>query len=242
MPNHVTNIIEIVDLGGATLDQVRSLFVNNDGHVDFNIIVPKPECLDNFNPHHGIVTTAKAVLQLPPEGNSLLALMEADSREKALSKMETMSDEEKEFVDQATLNYEKCGYVYWYDWCTDKWGTKWNAYDQPSEGFPNEAMTFHFNTAWSHPGDLIEIISKRAPETTFHIKFADEDLGNNCGTYTIKNGVLTDVNIAPKGIHKEYVKLAFEIVYGDDDPRSHGLDENWEYSDEVYEAYHEEVE
>ena len=243
MPNHITNIIKIENAGGTDMKEIRAAFLNENNHVDFNVITPSPKCLEGFEPHHGIITTAKAMVQADVSGNRLVAGLEFSNREEALEKKDELSEADALAVDRAIKNYKECGYVYWFDWQNANWGTKWNAYSQPDEGYPDSETVFRFDTAWSHPVTLIEKLSARLPDVTFSIKFADEDTGSNCGTYTIKNSEAMNENIAPRWDEmtddqkKEFTKLAFEIRYENEDPRSHGYDENWQYSDDVYEQY-----
>lgn len=50
----------------------------------------------------------------------------------------------------------------WYDWNSDNWGTKWNAYDINIEsewdGGDCCEMEIHFDTAWSAPFPIIEAL------------------------------------------------------------------------------------
>lgn len=73
----------------------------------------------------------------------------------------------------------------WYEWSCHHWGTKWNACDAWMNG-----KTFHFDTAWSAPEPVIAELAKKFPNAKFTHKFADEDIGHNCGVYVYKNGVL----------------------------------------------------
>lgn len=249
MPNHITNVIEIESLNGVELSDVRATFVDDEGFVNFNVITPVPEGLQDFEPHSGVVYAAKALAEAPIEGNLLLASLEIENRAKELNKYKTpeelggYSQEERDAIDRAVNNIHTCGYAYWYDWNVEHWGTKWNAYGQSENGHPQGATRFTFETAWNHPDKLIKKMSEKNPAVEFSIKYADEDTGSNCGSYTIINGEVSNKNIAkPWGEQtdeekKENTKFAFELRYSDVDPRSHGYDENWIYSDEVYEAY-----
>ncbi len=76
----------------------------------------------------------------------------------------------------------------WYDWSLENWGTKWDV----SETFEDENGYICFDTAWSTPVEIINLLSERFPNLTFEVQYADEDLGNNCGIYSIKNGAELD--------------------------------------------------
>jgi hypothetical protein len=76
----------------------------------------------------------------------------------------------------------------WYDWSVENWGTKWDV----SETHEDENGYICFDTAWSTPVELICFLSEKYTNLSFEVKFADEDIGNNCGTYTFNNGIEID--------------------------------------------------
>lgn len=71
----------------------------------------------------------------------------------------------------------------WYSWHTHFWGTKWNA----DETQVIDDYTVEFDTAWNMPDGIFKAISKKY-STFINVKYADEDLGSNCGTCTYENG------------------------------------------------------
>lgn len=245
MPNHVTNVITIANSGGIPLETIRKAFINDEGHVDFNVIMPEPECLVGFEPHMGIVSVANAKMHAPINGHPMIAMLELSNREKSLEEYENMSDNDKDMVERAIENIKECGYAYWYDWrnADGNWGTKWNAYSQPEEGHPENATSYMFETAWSHPFKLIKMVSKKLPEVTFSIQYADEDTGSNCGVYEIKDGEILSEDIAPSYSDMtdeqkaHYTKMAFTLTHPDDDPREYGYGEDWKYDEELAEQY-----
>ena len=71
----------------------------------------------------------------------------------------------------------------WYDWHCIKWGTKWNAYD----GYIKRGKTwvmFVFSTAWSFPIPVANKVIHLFKECNIEFRFADEDIGSNCGKIT----------------------------------------------------------
>jgi len=237
MPNHITNIIEITDAGDVSLEDIRKVFLNDDNKIDFNVIYKMPECLENFQPHSGVLSAASAIISASISNNPLLANLETSS-------LEGFSKEDKALVRRAIANFNKCGYMYWYDWSNAGWGTKWNAYDQPEDGFPLDCTKFRFQTAWSHPYQLIELIALKLPTVEFFIQFADEDLGSNCGNYKIKNNVTYEEGIAPpyreqtEEQKKHYIKLAFNLCNPGVDPASYGYDDRWVFDEEIESNYY----
>ena len=79
------------------------------------------------------------------------------------------------------------GVTDWYEWRIKNWGTKWDCYD-----INGGEELIEFNTAWTTPIELIKYLSHKFPAITFTIKYASEDIGNNCGTYIIKNGIIIE--------------------------------------------------
>ena len=73
----------------------------------------------------------------------------------------------------------------WYNWRIQNWGTKWNAYDQIKTEKPNE---LYFLTAWSAPSEIYEALTKKFPNLTIEVDYADEDIGCNCGKMVFKDG------------------------------------------------------
>ena len=74
----------------------------------------------------------------------------------------------------------------WYDWSCWNWGTKWNSYGNSFDGH-----TLTFQTAWAAPPPVIEKLSEMYPDVTISHRWADEDLGCNCGERDYRNGEIT---------------------------------------------------
>lgn len=72
----------------------------------------------------------------------------------------------------------------WYKWSVQFWGTKWGAYEAKRDG-----NTIRFRTAWSCPMPVLAAISIRWPTLTLRVEYADEDHGQNFGTFTLRHGV-----------------------------------------------------
>ena len=68
----------------------------------------------------------------------------------------------------------------WYAWRNKYWGTKWGAYDAYTN-IGTSTITFVFSTAWSAPFPVYEQLLKKYPELVWEVRFADEDIGSNCG-------------------------------------------------------------
>jgi hypothetical protein len=101
---------------------------------------------------------------------------------------------------------KKYGKNNWYDWSYTNWGTKWNAYDMDKI----DDYSMQFSTAWSMPDPVIKALSRLFPEIVVKIKWADEDIGCNCGEIHYRRGkpILTSI---PDDQSKEAYELSFEL-------------------------------
>ena len=149
MPNHVTNSL----LAPA---HVIDALLDEDGHIDFNLIVPQPENIETggCNGEHA------------PD------------------------------------------VICWYTWNTIKWGTKWNGYE--TDRVSDELLTFE--TAWSTPIPVFEALAAKFPDEEFSVKWADENLGYNCGTMQAADGDLSVSEI--EGGSEEALEFASRLKYG----------------------------
>ena len=80
----------------------------------------------------------------------------------------------KQYVD----NIKNYGFAQWYDWCNEKWGTKWNVEDDVDVEYDekNEEYVICFNTAWSPPYGIIEEYSKLCEyDEDFDWEYENED-------------------------------------------------------------------
>jgi hypothetical protein len=55
-----------------------------------------------------------------------------------------------------------------------------------------------FETAWSCPEGLLKKVSERFPDDPITVTYADENIGSNCGTFTLKGGQIVERDIAPR--------------------------------------------
>ncbi len=111
---------------------------------------------------------------------------------------------------QAITNFQNYGATTWYDWSVRNWGTKWNSYDPYKE----DDHSLVFSTAWSAPHPVVEALSKKFPDVSFHHEWADEDIGYNCGSMDYRNGEVVSA-FEPESM-KEAIAFA-NRVWGYDD-------------------------
>jgi hypothetical protein len=88
-----------------------------------------------------------------------------------------------ESARKALFNIDNYGVKDWYEWSVKNWGSKWNSSESVFED-----GKIHFQTAWSVPEPVFIELSKIHPDVKMRVIFADEDLGNNCGEFTLLDG------------------------------------------------------
>lgn len=220
MPNHITNILRIVASEGLTA-QIKSDIKSVDEkgvtlHIDFNKILPMPESLNitsGSTTENGI-----AILEYRNgDDRKMREIMKYDRNNGFATPEDLIEDMLKRgFVNleeaQKALDNERLyGHRDWYGWSNANWGTKWNAYSTDDRG---EDM-ISFETAWSTPYPVLVALSAKYPDATFHVRFADEDFGNNVGEYSLQNGRILNENIPEGGSEKAYEMAADITGYKD---------------------------
>lgn len=79
----------------------------------------------------------------------------------------------KKYID----NINNHGYSQWYDWCNEKWGTKWNVDDEVEVDYDSSTEKYEicFNTAWNPPYGIIEEYSKLCGDNEFDWEYMNDD-------------------------------------------------------------------
>lgn len=180
---------------------------NNEGEIDFNTVLPRPAIFEEFGEFIAFISESDLNsfiehLNAKDKENGLEPLSErlAKTPIQELAKVASQAREYIEceavtFVDKVLiLDNAKDLALHTYcklitgssdplDWSTDHWGTKWNA----SEVIIDDKY-LEMQTAWGFPFPVIYELSKKFPDETISVDYADEDLGYNCGSFAVKNG------------------------------------------------------
>lgn len=184
MPNHTANILEICGSKSEIdrfVQQVTSKYEDGDDHnFDFNKIVEMPECL-NIGGVPGDSGEPEAVLQAKIDD----------------PKTEDWDREQADKVLQMRKNKREVGYASWYDWCIDKWGTKWGAYDIGDwQFFAHNDKYFgclYYQTAWSPPTELLIEASRQFHDLNF-VNLAVDEGGGFVVQQFFDNGELSEID------------------------------------------------
>lgn len=187
MPNWVTTRI-------SAPKHVIEAMMNDDGRIDFKKMAPFPGPRDEWDGFcMAAEEAAEIVCGVPLNDHPLVAQLQAANRKSFdITKLSERSFDQ--FVG-FLQNYRACGYLHSMDFARKVWGTKWNACNSVAN--PDEG-TASFDTAWSCPEPVLVTLSQRFPDDEISVTYADEDIGSNCGTFTLKGGAIVESDIAPQ--------------------------------------------
>lgn len=110
--------------------------------------------------------------------------------DKIIPEPKTKEDCPEEFIRTASSHIQEQEgkpWFDWYKWHLTNWGTKWGAYDCYTI-IGKSYVKFVFSTAWSLAFPVMERLHLLG--YNIDIKFADENIGSNCGklSYTKETG------------------------------------------------------
>lgn len=170
-------------------------YFNEEGELDFNKVIPKPEIFSHIKfqlfsqktweieaKFMNFVIHKEKYLE-KENINELIMLFLNKLGEKLEGKnFEEILKNNPENETALALAPVYCETLYGKTnaahWCTENWGTKWNASDQyKCDDY------IEFTTAWSMPDKIIKKIIEENPNEPLKILFNDEALGENCGIW-----------------------------------------------------------
>ena len=231
MPNHVDNHIEFngdkqrID---AMLNKIKS-DEYGIGTIDFKKIISMPETLNieaGSRTDHGL-KAYREFIEVYTAGRSDKEALKAleniptESENAFLRQRTDIKRDEWELGKTAWQNIQKYGAPTWYEWSITNWGTKWNAYGYEEGTDYSACDELTFQTAWSAPHPILRKLSEMFPEIVFKHRWADEDIGMNCGERCYLGGEKIDEFI-PEGIRA----TEFALEVWDYDPLELGLAKN----------------
>lgn len=190
MPNHISNRLEITANSAEELNTFLTAIKGKekiDGDypvIDFNNIIPMPEELRNTSAssdtengiYYYLVKTNQEELLKPILRYSEVYSMDR-FKEFSPERMEELFAIGEKYVGI----FKRHGAKDWYDWSNANWGTKWNAYETYLETLDEYSVILSFQTAWCGVPNIIQKLTEMFPTITFDYKYADEDMGYNCG-------------------------------------------------------------
>ena len=253
MPNHVHNILsfkgdqsEISRLLSLIQYDDEEEENNGIGTIDFNKVIPMPKELHE-TPESSTKSDGMALVlhfsnpknkksyeginkMSPSDFEYYVSMYKNENKFRTVKT--TLSDKEVQRMTQYTSidelislgvkalgNMKKYGATCWYPWAIKNWGTKWNSYDNWYDG----KSIITFNTAWSAPHSVIEKIAEMFPSVEIIHRWADEDIGSNCGKFTYKDGKCVK-GFTDKTMSEDEAAMYAEAIW-DTDVDFHKVDE-----------------
>lgn len=187
MPNWVANRLKVI----GDKNKVQEFLTHIKGQeresevIDFNTIVPMPVSLRDTESSTRVST-------------AVLYYLEQTQNDELLSKVKNFlptlpfpyfeKETESELQELYSLGekyvkiFEETGYLSWYEWSIDNWGTKWNATSSYTINLYDNEVDVLFDTAWSGVPELIDRLVASFPHLYFEYDFADEDFCYNTGS------------------------------------------------------------
>ena len=101
------------------------------------------------------------------------------------------------------------GFLCWYDWSLENWGTKWNACDSDGafQDVEDDEILIQFDTAWTAPFPVVHALSKKFPtaEITLHSSYEG---GDDDDVVTFEDGfIISEEEIPhPDNDYEEYAE------------------------------------
>lgn len=221
MPNWVTNRVKFNKRGEEILKKIivkkeKVELGEVDIYFDFNKVIPMPKELDiidgsikniaiqyalskktkeekesiieNLIKNHYINSAKYSKAEMEKENENFISHIANNTHPECnFSKLNINNLED---LGNAYINnIRKYGYSTWYEWRIANWGTKWNSHSV----YIINNNEIEFDTAWSCPVPILVELSNQFKDVEIEVEYADEDIGHNCGTITIKNGEIEDM-------------------------------------------------
>ena len=193
MPNHVTNVVTFRGDQERVYEALKRIQKDDEGigTIDFNKIVPMPESLEieaGSRTDAGLKAYSDFISEclLEDRVRHIEDLRITEKRERGyLEDHGEINKDDFALGKTAYSNLQMYGTPTWYEWRIRNWGTKWNAYNCE---FDAANIELRFDTAWSAPHQILSRLALMYPGLEIEHKWADEDIGYNCGRSEYRDG------------------------------------------------------
>ena len=108
------------------------------------------------------------------------------------------NDERQMCIDENRSN--------WYDWNSENWGTKWNAYATKVFTNDNDTLEFTFQTAWNIPQPIIDVLFDLFSDCEIHYLAVDEG-----GYFAVEITKNEEGEIKEKDLKEHYSTILFAL-------------------------------
>ena len=188
MPNNIANKLVVNAKTQAEIDNFLSAIIGVKGgeflHIDFEKIVPMPECVPDTlcdDEHQNALYYYLMTTGNEDMVGKLLSFPQLYSMDIYKDKTEKELSDYKMLGEEIFNIAQQCGAIDWYDWRIINWGTKWNAYETDIDCPCDGSIELHFQTANNGVIPIIEKLVEMFPNLEFVYKYADEVIACNCG-------------------------------------------------------------
>lgn len=252
MPNHISNRLVVTANSNEELQNFLAsikgdtIVDDQEQVIDFNRIIPMPLPLRNTEAssrtddaiYYYLVKTNQEEIV-----SSILRHPQFYTMDRFAGRSEKDLNELLEIGKKYVEIFKECGAKDWYDWSICHWGTKWNAYETSLETLDEYSVVISFQTAWNGVPNIIQKLTEMFPTITFDYKYADEDMGYNCGEGYGEDGEFSFLMLQGGSedairTYAECWDCDFDLFYQDDEGHWH----NREWEDEEDEDYNEDDE
>ena len=169
MPNWVITRIYITGPEDKIKEfEDKAIRLEEEKVFSFDRINKRPEELDNT--------------QCPPPKPKKIKVKTQSGEDLEVEEIEDCNNATPEMCKDLESRF---GHNNWYDWNNWNWGTKW---DCSESIYSQEDKMLQFETPWSAPVPIHEMMAEMFPDLTFQGTYADEDFGSNAGC--IENGAV----------------------------------------------------
>jgi hypothetical protein len=191
MPNYIQNKLVVKNESSEMIDKFIEFVSSEETDFDFNKITPMPEILrdtiegsDTYTGLYYYLKKKNLLEEYPQLIDKVFTSAFDNIEKKTCSELNRLYE-----IGEHHFNaYKETGYVSWYKWCLENWGTKWDAMNAMVYSQNNSAI-FFFQTAWDGVPMLIDKLHELFPNLKFEYMYADEDFTCNCGVgFTNENG------------------------------------------------------
>lgn len=179
MPNHITNLLRVSNIDftndkaakSKSIDEFIEFVKSDELDFDLNKVIPIPKELDI---ECGSITDQAYALFDDKKAEYVLCF---HKNLRGIEELRNLLRENPYVVKHAEIiqsNLAKYGHPDWYSWSIKNWGTKWNTYSGFSKKMRYNTVEYKFETAWSPPIPVIEVLTKKFPDLDFKLQYIDE--------------------------------------------------------------------
>lgn len=158
------------------LEIEKDIYSEKRGFVDFNILLPCPQELEeqiSGSPEDAGVRLVKNHeksfdLNSPTIRDEIRDFVDQNKREEYFLTREQFDAKDMESVINSVIAYQKYGYGNWLEFKRDKWGVSQNAFAYEGKK-RSKAKGFYFVTGWSIPTGWLQVLSAKWPDVEFKV-------------------------------------------------------------------------